>query len=392
MPLLQAEVRAEQTVEVVAGEFAITITFANVGDSAAQLNTHQASHPALVLDVRNGRDEQVLLPPPSAPDAQDLEPGRIIVPGEDVSISYVGFLDRSLAPGTYRVRYFAEYPALGGSVDDPLISEWLQFSVRPARGFTPGERIPGLHKPTVSGPPPGPRPLLLSIIELIRRLFRRWLCRAVCLITRILGNKRCGQVLSQEFDEPRTETISNAPPGSEAWNGTYGWRARFQLTTNDDDCRATATIRVRLVGAISNAQRSAWEAAIESVWNDRFKGCSEGCWCCCVAGCELRFDVQFVTSGEHQVVNVGASTTNMGNWGAGDTVDIGHEFGHMLGALDEYFTVNGTNWGAGRQPGGAIMNNPANPPVARHYETVRAATSSVLSQGLKTVALTDPCP
>ena len=37
----------------------------------------------------------------------------------------------------------------------------------------------------------------------------------------------------------------------------------------------------------------------------------------------------------------------------------------MLGALDEYFTVNGVDWGPGRQATGAIMNNPANPPVAR---------------------------
>ena len=63
------------------------------------------------------------------------------------------------------------------------------------------------------------------------------------------------------------------------------------------------------------------------------------------------------------------ATTNMGNWGATDTVDVTHEFGHMLGALEEYFTVNGIAWGAARQASGAIMNNPANPPVARHYDS-----------------------
>lgn len=90
-------------------------------------------------------------------------------------------------------------------------------------------------------------------------------------------------------------------------------------------------------------------------------------------GFPIHVAVQFVTSGEHQVVNVGTSTTNMGNWGATDTVDVSHEAGHMLGALDEYFTVNGVDYGLGRQADGAIMNNPANPPAARHYDLILQA-------------------
>jgi len=92
-----------------------------------------------------------------------------------------------------------------------------------------------------------------------------------------------------------------------------------------------------------------------------------------VNGFPIHVAVQFVTSGEHQVVNVGTSTTNMGNWGATDTVDVSHEAGHMLGALDEYFTVNGVDYGLGRQADGAIMNNPANPPAARHYDLILQA-------------------
>jgi len=63
---------------------------------------------------------------------------------------------------------------------------------------------------------------------------------------------------------------------------------------------------------------------------------------------------------------------------ATDTVDVNHEYGHMLGALDEYFTVNGVNYGAGRQPAGNIMNNPANQPIATHYDVVRATASGLL--------------
>src|SRR6266542_953875 len=70
--------------------------------------------------------------------------------------------------------------------------------------------------------------------------------------------------------------------------------------------------------------------------------------------------------------------------GGGDTFDVSHEVGHILGrALHEYFTVNGVDWGVGRKPTGAIMNNPANPPVARHYSTVR---QGALERGCAKVA------
>jgi hypothetical protein len=233
-----------------------------------------------------------------------------------------------------------------------------------------------------------PRPPWQIILEPIWKLVRplwRWL---YCfIVTRLLGY-RC-QSRSQEFDISRTETISNAPPGAEAWNGTYAWRARFLLTMDEPACSARVAVRVRLIGTITAAQQTAWETAIEAAWNDRFKFCHGGC--CCTDGLEIETDIQFVTSGEHQVVNVGASTTNMGNWGATDTVDVSHEFGHMLGALDEYFTVNGVAWGAGRQPTGAIMNNPANPPVARHYDVIRQAAGTLTGRTHTTVGLTALC-
>ena len=80
-----------------------------------------------------------------------------------------------------------------------------------------------------------------------------------------------------------------------------------------------------------------------------------------------------------------------GCWGASDTIDVSHEFGHMLGALDEYFTVNGVAWGPGRQATGAIMNNPANPPVARHYDTVRQAAGTLRGATYATVAQGTSC-
>jgi hypothetical protein len=391
MTQLRAHLRAEKTQDVIAGELAVTVTFTNGGDETVRLNTHQASHPALVLDVRDGKNEEVLLAPPSAPDAEDLEPGEPVEPGAELTLGYAGFLDRSLPPGAYRVRYFGEFEPLGGSRDDPLSSDWLEFSIRPARGFPLGERIPGLQKPAPDDSRPAGGAPWESVLRGVWISFTRLWWWLWCWLSRRLLGLRCDRLLAREFDEPRTETISNAPAGSEAWNGTYRWRSRFLLTLDEAACGATVTIRVRLVGTITAAQRTAWEAAVEAAWNSRFKLCGTR-WCCCSDGMAIVCDLQFVTSGEHQVVNVGASTTNMGNWGANDTVDISHEFGHMLGALDEYFTVNGTNWGPGRQATGAVMNNPANPPAARHYETVRAAAASLLGGTLQTIASGTPCP
>jgi hypothetical protein len=389
MPQLEAQIRAEGTVEdVVPGEFAVAITFTNRSNEPARLNTHQAAHPALVLDVRDSKGETLLLPPPSAPDAQDLEPGELISPGERVSITYVGFLDRSLPAGEYRVRYFSEFPALGGSREDPLRSEWMTFTVRPTRGFPIGKEVPRL-RPSPEDVRPEQRRMwqrLLGRLWIYISRFWRW---PYFLLIRWILRRPCDRVLSQEVDQPRTETISNAPPGAEAWNGTYGWRARFLLTVDEPGCTARVVVRVRLVGTITATQRSAWESAIEAAWNARFKLCC-GC-CCCINGSEIVSDIQFISSGEHQVVNIGGITTNMGNWGANDTVDISHEFGHMLGALDEYFTVNGVDFGPGYQPTGAIMNNPENPPAGRHYDVVRAAAASLLGRNCSTVSRSAVC-
>ena len=71
----------------------------------------------------------------------------------------------------------------------------------------------------------------------------------------------------------------------------------------------------------------------------------------------------------------------MRNWSAADTVDVTHEFGHMLGNMDEYFTVNGTDFGPGRQAGGNIMNNPANTPIARHFDLIKEEAQNLIGAG-----------
>ena len=380
MPQLEVTLKPRRDQDVIPGEFVIEATFTNVSHEPARLNIHQASHPALVMDLRDSIDKPILMPPPSGPDKDDFGPGELIPPGQLVTIVYAGFLDRNLEAGTYRVRYFTPYPSLGGSRDDPLKSDWVQFTVRPMKEFSPVQSLTLV-------------PLDVQGIRVNRFNWFAWWHRLVCWIRRLLASifrrEWCNRVLSREVDEARTETISNAPPGAEAWNGTYGWRARFLLAIDESNCRVTVTVRVRISGTITAAQRTAWEQAIESTWGNQFKLCCS--CCCCTTGYAIVADIQFVTSGEHQVVNAGASTTNMGNWGVNDSVDINHEFGHMLGALDEYFTVNGIDFNGARQANGNIMNNPANAPATHHVDLVRDTVREQLGSQCVTRAANEQC-
>jgi len=178
-----------------------------------------------------------------------------------------------------------------------------------------------------------------------------------------------------------TQTITEAT--DPAWNGTYGWTSRFRVTVDQPNCRITVQVRLRISGAVTDAQKAAWEGAIEQKWGNRFKLCCQGGSgsTCCPNGYTILADVQYVNSGEHYVVYGGGATTNMLNWGVNDIVDTTHEFGHMLGNKDEYYTVDGIPWGAPRQPTGAVMNNPANLPVPRHYDLIRDQALSVLKGG-----------
>jgi len=63
----------------------------------------------------------------------------------------------------------------------------------------------------------------------------------------------------------------------------------------------------------------------------------------------------------------------------------------MLDALDEYFTVNGVNYGPGRQATGNIMNNPANAAAVHHYELIRAAASDLLGTSCSTNSVNVRC-
>jgi hypothetical protein len=203
--------------------------------------------------------------------------------------------------------------------------------------------------------------------------------------------------VSTRVDKDVKETISNASKGNEAWNGTYQWKSKYTVTVDKANCTVTSTVKIKVKGAITDAQKAAWKKAIEDKWNNKATLSCTGA--ACPNGYKVSVVLQYVKSGEDYEVTAntpGASadgraglggTTSMTGWGVNDTTDITHEFGHMLGNPEEYFTTNGVDYTDGgkkagfRDPDGGIMNNPANNPLPGNYKGISDAAASALGSG-----------
>lgn len=210
----------------------------------------------------------------------------------------------------------------------------------------------------------------------------------------------------KDVDEKITETISHAPTKYARWNGTYEWRAKWRLRLDQRAEVGGLDIVPRLCSTASKTVKQAWEKAIVAKWSNKF------------AFCVLRdkpigtdvllemYPIRILIVWESDpkqadyVITPNApgakadgraglgGTTSMTGWGTADTVDIAHEFGHMLGCPEEYFTTNGVDFTQGgklqgfRDPKGGVMNNPAGPVLARNFEFVRKQAA-----GLRGIAL-----
>jgi hypothetical protein len=197
-----------------------------------------------------------------------------------------------------------------------------------------------------------------------------------------------------EVNKSVSEVISNAPAPYTAWNNTYSWQTKFTLQVSRTPCTVHVTVKIKVTGTISATQKSAWKSSIESKWNGKAKlMCPDpACATACPSGYKIIVEVQFVTSGEHYVVAANSAaaggsrsvTPDMGTWGVNDTVDVTHEFGHMLGAPEEYFTTNGVDYTSGgtkpgfRAPGAGVMNNPAGAPLPGNYDLIRQEAGRVM--------------
>lgn len=204
----------------------------------------------------------------------------------------------------------------------------------------------------------------------------------------------------REVDIPISEVISGAPTAYASWNGTYGWQSKYMLTMRRNPCSVLLTMRLKVSGAaMTAAQKTAWKNAIEAKWNNkvRFMCPDTRCAGACGAGYPVSVEVQYVEANFHYEItahNPGATTggraglggtISMTGWGVNDLIDITHEFGHMIGNPEEYFTTDGFDYRFGdwringfRDPGGGNMNNPQHDPASRNYQKIREQASIIL--------------
>jgi hypothetical protein len=251
--------------------------------------------------------------------------------------------------------------------------------------------------------------------------------RSVLALQRTAGNRAVGRVLAQRPARERklarllkiapteklaetsvrdvnrniSETISHAPAEFAAWNNTFSWVAkwRLRLTTKADDPKLE--VIVSLYSTASAEQKAKWEKAILDKWDNKFSFCVKKA---AATGADkyseaypIRVLIAWVNSADKADYSITANaeganeggraglggTTSMTGWGTGDTTDITHEFGHILGCPEEYFTTNGVDYatmygGAGfRIAGAGVMNNPAGPALARNFDIIRQEASSL---------------
>jgi hypothetical protein len=236
----------------------------------------------------------------------------------------------------------------------------------------------------------------------------------VVALQRAVGNRTLARLVAteerpvrrKEVDAAVTEHISHAPAAFSAWDGTYGWRAKWRLKLDMRGEQGELDVKVRLYSTASAAVKAAWSKAIRRKWSGRFAFCvkRETPIALPAGGTDdlaemypIWITIEWVDdpAKAHYVIRANdaaadeggragqGGTTSMVGWGTADTEDVTHEFGHILGCPEEYFTTNGVDYSAGgrrqgfRDPGGGVMNNPAGPALARNFALIQAQAAAL---------------
>lgn len=201
-------------------------------------------------------------------------------------------------------------------------------------------------------------------------------------------------------DLPVTEHMTG-DAAHPAFTGDHSFRARFQFMIDSDNCTITIIVRIHLVGAATTpAQRQAWSNAVAAKWSKTYKlCCDDDCANGYAISCKLEFvndpaDAHYTVTVHPAGAPIGADMTNWNLGGpASTTDDVTHEFGHYIGNPDEYFTVNGHDYGPGRQDPNTVMNNPAMLPKWENFSLIKHLSEVFLGSGTQCVArrATEPC-
>jgi hypothetical protein len=198
-------------------------------------------------------------------------------------------------------------------------------------------------------------------------------------------------VRRKEVDREIEETISHAPAAFSAWEGTYRWHAKWRLKLDMRDETKELNVKVRLYSTASSSTKRKWSRAIRRKWSGKFGFQVDAADDRAEEIYPINVEIEWVRdpADAHYTIAanaVGATeggrsglggTTSMTGWGEADTTDVTHEFGHILGCPEEYFTTNGVDYSRGgrrqgfRDPGAGVMNNPEGPALARNFSTIK---------------------
>jgi hypothetical protein len=166
---------------------------------------------------------------------------------------------------------------------------------------------------------------------------------------------------------------------------SHGRNIGFTLTFNHQRCRLVVTVTIRLTGSpVDEAKREAWRSVIRHAWSGIFKltvisgkaPCTEY-----VIVVDVRWwDEGMVGTFDRSVhVSRGCGRPNVRTWYLGDDdIRVRHEFGHMLGNIDEY---DGSDDGCPERPvHSGIMNDEYEwpHPFARHYYQIARHAGEML--------------
>lgn len=125
----------------------------------------------------------------------------------------------------------------------------------------------------------------------------------------------------------------------------FNWTAAFEQTWTHMRVRIRLNPDADVSAQTMATLRRRWRTGIENIWTHRW-----GCGLADELTCRLSFEVLWVNANPHHDVRVNTGMkcvddagnpivcrTNKGRWHTGDSGNVAaHEFGHMLGLVDEY--------------------------------------------------------
>lgn len=144
----------------------------------------------------------------------------------------------------------------------------------------------------------------------------------------------------------------------------FSWTGRFEQTWSLIRVRIQLNPDPGITATTIATLRTTWENGIRKTWNNRWGVGRSG-----EATCPLQFDVEWVTSNPHHSVRVRVRTNpqqvaNKGTWYTNDSGAVAaHEFGHMLGLVDEYQDIKHCPARNPVNTGMVMDNNSANVPA-----------------------------